>query len=66
MKHIDDPEESVGPRTIKVRDKDTGEIVEIPIPEFPPMRVVTKGWFRTTEELVPLDELRRRNRAGRV
>jgi len=66
MKHIDDPDESTAGRTIKVRDKTTGEIVEIPIPEFPPMRVVTKGLFRTTEELVSLEELQRRNRAGRV
>ena len=66
MAHIDDPDESTAGRTIKVRDKTTGEIVEIPIPEFPPMQVVTKGLFRTTEELVSLEELQRRNLAGRV
>ena len=30
-------------------------------PTPPPMRVVTKGWLRTTEERVPLEELKRQN-----
>ncbi len=49
---------------ISVTSATTGGVVLIKRPTPPPLRVVTKGWFTTHEERVPLDELKRRNSVG--